>query len=147
MKFLPLRLVAIMSMFLTIGLISTSVFASPAYITDKITVDIFSEKTIQGDRIKSLPSGTRLEVLARENDYAKVRTRDNVEGWIESKYLTNEKPTQIEYLQLAVKHKEAQAKIEQLIAQYTGESQADILATMKAHPDMTVAEFLQKLGG
>ena len=112
MKILPTRLAAVLCVILVVVLCSPLSFANTVYITDKISVDIFSEKASQGKHIKSLPSGTIVNVLARENNYAKVRTRDKVEGWIESKYLTNEKPTQIEYLQLAVKYKEAQAKIE-----------------------------------
>ena len=112
MKILPVRLVHSIGVVLTVVLCSTASLANSAYITDKISVDIRSDKSVKGERIKSLPSGTSVDVLARENNYAKVRTRDNVEGWVEAKYLTNEKPTQIEYLQLAVKYKEAQAKIE-----------------------------------
>lgn len=112
MKILPVRSVLTVGVLLTIALCSTVSLANSVYITDKISVDIYSDKSTQGDRIKSLPSGTIVDVLARENNYAKVRTKDKVVGWIEAKYLTNEKPTQIEYLQLAVKYKEAQAKIE-----------------------------------
>jgi len=101
-----------MGVMLTIVLCSTVSLANSAYITDKISVNIHSDKSAQSERIKSLPSGTVVDVLARENNYAKVRTRDKVVGWVDAKYLTNEKPTQIEYLQLAVKYKEAQAKIE-----------------------------------
>jgi SH3 domain protein len=112
MKILPIRLLHSIGVVLTVVLCSTTSLANSAYITDKISVDIRSDKSAKGERIKSLPSGTTVEILARENNYAKVRTRDKVEGWIEAKYLTNEKPTQIEYLQLAVRYKEAQAKIE-----------------------------------
>ena len=112
MKILPARLAVILSIILMAALSSNLSFANSVYITDKITVDIYSDKAGQGKRIKSLPSGTVVDVLAKDNDVAKVRTRDKVEGWIETKYLTNEKPTQIEYLQLAVKYKEAQDKIQ-----------------------------------
>ena len=112
MKILPVRLAVIIGLLLLTTLSASLAFANTVYITDKITVDIYSDKAAQGKLIKSLPSGTVVDVLTRENEVAKVRTRDKVVGWIETKYLTNEKPTQIEYLQLAVKYKEAQAKIE-----------------------------------
>jgi hypothetical protein len=51
-------------------------------------------------------------VLSRDQAYARIRTQDNLEGWLESKYLTTEKPTQIAYLQLAAKYKAAQDKIQ-----------------------------------
>ncbi len=116
MKILPQRMLSAMVVatifFSTAILYSTATLAESAYITDKISADIYIKQNSQGERVKSLPSGTIVDVLTKKNNYARIRTRDNVEGWIESKYLTNEKPTQIEYLQLAVKFKEAQAKIE-----------------------------------
>lgn len=112
MQILPARLAAIVCVLLVVILSSPLSFANSVYITDKITADIYPDKAAQGERIKSLPSGTTVTILEKKDNFTKVRTRDNVEGWIESKYLTNEKPTQIEYLQLAVQFKEAQAKIE-----------------------------------
>ena len=116
MTILPFRFLpavgAAICLLLSATLYSTSVLAESAYITDKISVDIHSKINAEGKRIKSLPSGTVVEVLAKKNNYSRIRTRDKVEGWIETKYLTNEKPTQIEYLQLAVKYREAQVKIE-----------------------------------
>ena len=65
MKILPVRLVHSIGVVLTVVLCSTASLANSAYITDKISVDIRSEKSAKGERIKSLPSGTTVEILAR----------------------------------------------------------------------------------
>jgi SH3 domain protein len=85
--------------------------AESLYITDKISIDVHSEKFAKGEHIKSLPTGTIVEVLARDQGYSQIRTRDDLEGWVEFKYLSNEKPMQIEFLQLTAKYKAAQDKI------------------------------------
>lgn len=96
-------------------LLCANAFAESLYITDKITAELYSERGDQqaadAEPIKSLPSGTIVTVLGREEGFTRIRTNDDTEGWIASKYLSNEKPTQIEYLQLMAKYKAAQEKI------------------------------------
>lgn len=105
------RLVFILVLFLGILLGSTVTMAESLYITDKISIDVHTEPFAKGEHIKSLPTGTTVEVLSRNEGYSQIRAQDNLEGWVESKYLSNEKPTQIDYLQLTAKYKAAQDKI------------------------------------
>lgn len=90
-----------------------------AYITDKIVVEVYSERLSQGVVLKTLPSGNSVEVLMQDGDYSRVRTNDNVTGWLESKYLTNEQPTQIEYLTVLTKAKTLEAKLKAAEAKLT----------------------------
>lgn len=84
--------------------------AEYSYITDKILIDIF-ETPNQEKIIKSLPSGTVITVLEKKDGFSRIQTRDDITGWVQSKFLTTEKPTQIEYLQLVAKHNSAQDTI------------------------------------
>lgn len=96
-----------------LGLLST-LAASPiqaAFITDKIVVEIHAERFNQGPVLKSLSSGSRVELLMSDGEFSRVRTADNVTGWVESKYLSNEKPTQLEYLELLAKSKGLEARL------------------------------------
>ena len=59
------------------------------YVNDHLIITL---RTGQGDQfriLKSLPSGTRLELLeeVEGSDFAKVRTEDGTEGWVRSWYL------------------------------------------------------------
>ena len=103
-----IRLLCLSVLLVTLPTIAHS---QETYITDKVLIDIYELQFNQGNLLKSLPSGTRVTVIAREGTHAKIRTRDNITGWVASKYLTNEKPTQLEYLQLVAKHKAAQDTI------------------------------------
>jgi SH3 domain protein len=85
--------------------------AQAEFITDKITVDLHADRFPQSAVLKTLSSGSNVEVLISDGDYSRVRTSDNITGWVESKYLTNEKPTQLEYLELLTKSKTLEAKL------------------------------------
>jgi SH3 domain protein len=97
-------------------LISNVSFSQTLYITDKIPIPIYSQADKNSPLVKKLPSGTQVtsdkaEGLASENKFIKIETKDGTSGWIEAIYLTNEQPTQKEYLQLAAKYKDAEVKI------------------------------------
>ena len=103
--------------FLLLLLVSTNLcLAQPLYITDKISIAVYPEADDKTTPIKKLPSGTLVNALSdnalsSENKFIKIETKDGITGWIKSIYLTNEKPTQIEYLQLAAKYSAAESKI------------------------------------
>ena len=100
--------------------------AQAAFITDKIVVEIHSQRFSQGSVLKTLPSGSAVKVLMKDGDYTRIRTNDNITGWIESKFLTNEQPTQIAYLTLLAKSKSLEAKLKAAEANTGGGDGIDI---------------------
>ena len=88
-----------------------SVSAQAAFITDKLVINIHSERFGQGTVLKTLSSGTSVTVLMNDGEYSRIRTNDNVTGWVESKYITNEKPAQLEYLELLARSKTLEANL------------------------------------
>ncbi len=85
--------------------------ANAAFITDRIVVEVRSERFGQGSVLKKIPSGTSVEVLMSDGQYTRIRTPDNVTGWVASTFLTKKKPTQLEYLELLNKNKTLEAKL------------------------------------
>lgn len=85
--------------------------ANAAFITDKIMVEVRTERFGQGTVLKKLPSGTSVEVLMTDGQYARIRTPNNITGWVNSTFITKEKPTQLEYLELLAKSKTTEAKL------------------------------------
>lgn len=110
------------------ALVSTN--ANAAFITDKIMVEVRTERFGQGTVLKKLPSGTSVEVLMTDGKYTRIRTPNNITGWVASTFLTKEKPTQLEYLELLSKSKVTEAKLraaeEKLAAADTGATAAGI---------------------
>lgn len=85
--------------------------AQAAFITDKIVVEVHAQRFGQGAVLKKLSSGSSVEVLMSDGKFSRIRTTDNITGWIDSKYLSNEKPTQLEYLELLSKSKTTEGKL------------------------------------
>jgi SH3 domain protein len=85
--------------------------AQAAFITDKIVVEVHAQRFNQGAVLKTLSSGSSVEVLLSDGEYSRIRTPDNITGWVESKYLSNEKPVQLEYLEMLAKSKTLEAKL------------------------------------
>ncbi|MCK4963108.1 MAG: SH3 domain-containing protein, partial [Anaerolineales bacterium] len=73
--------------------------------------EVRSQRLSQGTVLKSLSSGSAVEVLMKDGDYTRIRTIDNITGWVQSQFLTNEQPTQIAYLTLLAKSKTLEAKL------------------------------------
>ena len=84
-----------MKLFLLIYVLFISTLASAnsvAYITDQVDIPLRSEKTFDDNILRSLSSGTELEVIqATEDGWTQIRV-DGITGWIISRYLTNIKP-------------------------------------------------------
>ena len=61
------------------------------YVTDQLIITMRTGQGSQYQILKTLPSGTRLEVLeASETGYTKVRLEDGLEGWVLTRYLSEE---------------------------------------------------------
>lgn len=64
---------------------------STQYVSDYLVITMRSGQGSQYQILKTLPSGTRLEVLeTSEGGYSKVRNREGVEGWVLTRYLSPE---------------------------------------------------------
>lgn len=91
-----------------------------AHITDKLVVGLYPAPKVEGQPLRLLSSGTPLEVLRRQDGFAEVRLADDETGWIESEYVTEEKPAKAMLL-------ETQARLRQMgleLAKLRGESAA-----------------------
>lgn len=64
-----------------------SVAAETRYVSDQLLITLRTGKGNEYQVIKSLPSGTRLELLDDDGEFSHVRTEDGVEGWARNQYL------------------------------------------------------------
>lgn len=68
------------------------VAAETVYVVDKLLVGIHEQRNLDSAIIKVLPTGSVLEVLERDGDLALVKDADQIEGWVDTAYLTTEQP-------------------------------------------------------
>jgi SH3 domain protein len=87
--------------------------ADAVFITDRIEVEVLSERIPQSSVVTSLSSGDMVTVTATDGEYSEIQTRDNITGWVLSKYLSKNKPARIEYAQLSAKYNELEQALEQ----------------------------------
>lgn len=78
-----------------------------AHITDMLVVGMYAEPADGGTPLRLLSSGTPLEVLQQKDRYSEVRLADDTRGWVESTYITEEKPAKAMLL-------ETQARLRQM---------------------------------
>jgi SH3 domain protein len=63
--------------------------AETRYVSDELQITLRSGQSTQHQILRMIPSGTPLEVLETDEDtgYTQVRTPQNVEGWVLTRYL------------------------------------------------------------
>lgn len=83
-----LRLSTLVLLFFLPGL----VLAETAYVTDRLFVSIREAQVPESPALKSVATGTEVEVLQRADGFAQVRIADGTEGWIAERYLVASAP-------------------------------------------------------
>ena len=75
--------------------------ADTRYVSDELIITLRQGKSIQFKIIKTLKTGTPLEVLEEDESYLKVRTTDGIEGYVLRQYITSDPPktTRLEELE------------------------------------------------
>ena len=66
--------------------------AEELYVIEQLVVSLNNAPDATGERIGSLKSGDKVEVIERSGDQAHVRTASGREGWVRASYLTAEEP-------------------------------------------------------
>ena len=77
-----------------------------AYIVDQLLVGLHQEKDIDSPIIKVLSTGTEVEILIREGDYAQIRElAEGKTGWVDASYLMLDQPAKVLLTELQEKIK------------------------------------------
>ena len=99
------------------------------YVSDHLVITMRSGQGSQYQILKTLPSGTRLEILeTSDTGYTKVRNADGVEGWVLSLYLS---PEPIAKEKLAV----AQGRLQRL-KEKNAELKQELTELQKSHREL-----------
>ena len=87
------------------------VHAEVAYVTDKIKIGLHQEASNESPIIKLVPSGTKLNIIERENDLIYAEEPEGVRGWVNSQNILNSKPGRTKVIELETVNKELEKKI------------------------------------
>lgn len=90
--------------------------AMAAHITDKLVVGIYAQPLAEGQPLQLLSSGTPLEVLQRKQGFVEVRLADGQRGWVEARYVTDEKPAKAMLLETQLQLRTLNSELQALKA-------------------------------
>jgi hypothetical protein len=68
--------------------------AETAYVIEQLVVGVSSEPGDAGERIASIKSGDRVELMEQQDDQAHIRLQNGTEGWVKASYLSSDPPLQ-----------------------------------------------------
>ncbi len=120
-----------------------SLQAKTFYVTDKVLVGVYEQPNTESTLIKALPTGTPIEVLERNGEYAKIRSPDGTTGWVENSYLINHKPAQLIVLDLTDQQKQINEQLN--LTQAELEATQNQLAEAKSNSKNDSVEQTKKL--
>jgi len=97
---------------------TTQVFSETRYVTDRILLGIHTEADASSALIKSVPSGTELEVISSVAGFVEVRLEDGTEGWVSSGFVMEETPSTRKYDVLAHQYEQTTQELDKLKIEY-----------------------------
>ncbi|MCR4346336.1 MAG: TIGR04211 family SH3 domain-containing protein [Sulfuricaulis sp.] len=74
--------------------------AETVYIAERIRIGLRAEMDEASPVVKTVETGTLLEVVERVDKFARVRDPQGTEGWIEARYLTPDPPARLQLTKL-----------------------------------------------
>ena len=105
------RIIILTTLFLSF---SFQALAEKQYVTDRILLGIHAEADEGSALIKSVPSGTELEVIEKTNGFIKVKLEDGTEGWVSSGFVMKETPSTRKYDVLAHQYEQTTQELDKL---------------------------------
>ncbi len=77
-----------------LALLAPAAHADPVFVIDQLVITVSSEPAGAGERIATIKSGDRVELLDRQGDDSQIQLADGTSGWVKSSYLSSEPPLQ-----------------------------------------------------
>jgi SH3 domain protein len=93
---------------------ATITVAEPVYVNDALEIGLHQDNTLASTIIELIPSGTELELLAREDNLIQVRTQTGITGWVDARYITDSEPGRALIDSLKASLKTSETEIEAL---------------------------------
>jgi len=107
---------------LLLGALALATAARAAHITDKMAVGLYDAPDDEPPR-RVLTSGTPLEILDRGGRLCKVRLGDGDGGWLECRYITDEKPARAMLVEVQARAGRLWDQVEELKRQLDAKQQ------------------------
>lgn len=139
----------IIIIFITLFLsFSNLVSAEKRYVTDRILLGIHTEADETSTLIKSVPSGTELEVLDNSVGFIKVKLEDGTEGWVSSGFVMEQTPATRKYDVLAHQYEQTTQDLDKLKVDYAKKDrELEVRRDQLSNATTTIRELKKRKGG
>ncbi len=96
------------------------VIVNAAHITDKLLAGMYVKPNNTQQPIELLPSGTPIELIGEARGFVKVQLVDGKTGWVEKRFISEQKPAKVRLLSLQSKYRQLQEKLDRAEAALAG---------------------------
>jgi len=96
----------------------------PLYVVEQVIVSLNSTADGSGDRVASLKSGERVELIERAGESVHVRLADGKEGWLRAIYVSGDAPLKPRLAQSEAEVTRLQAQVSRLEGQLAATTSA-----------------------
>lgn len=126
----------------------TSLSAETRYVTDRILLGIHIGADEATKVIKSVPSGTKLEVIDTEEGFIHVRLEDGTEGWVSEGFVMENVPATRKYDVLAHQYEKTTQELDKLKIDYAKkEREVQIRRDQVSNANTTIRDLRKRGGG
>jgi SH3 domain protein len=80
------------SLVLAGALLALPAHGDSVYVIDRLEIGVHQGTDLDSVILAVVPSGTELTVMDRDGEFVEVRTPDGVTGWVDGRYVVDEKP-------------------------------------------------------
>jgi SH3 domain protein len=98
-------------------LLAPALWAEVVYVQDELRLGIRPQANSSGAPILVVTSGTRLEMLEHTGNFAKVRTDEGVEGWVNASFVSSDKPARLLLDEMQQAHQQLQQQLQETQAE------------------------------
>lgn len=86
--------------------------AEPAYISERLYLGLYSVPDSSTEPVKTLASGTPVEILQRLGEYVQLQLKDGTEGWARAEFVSNEPPAKTQVKELTAERDRLRQQLE-----------------------------------
>jgi SH3 domain protein len=139
------KIVILVTLFLSL---TTQALAEKRYVTDRILLGIHTEADEASTLIKSVPSGTELEVLDTAVGFVQIKLDDGTEGWVSTGFVMKETPSTRKYDVLAHQYEQTTQELDKLKVDYAKNvKELQIRRDQLSNATTTIRELKKRKGG
>ena len=122
--------------------------AEKRYVTDRILLGIHTAADETSTIIKSVPSGTELEVIDTTDGFVQIKLEDGTEGWVSSGFVMEQTPATRKYDVLAHQYEQTTQELDKLKIDYgKKDRELQIRRDQVSNANTTIRELKKRKGG